>query len=141
MDMDAVFDRYRVVLKEKYARMDSALETFRRALPELLRETDLPTPKHISRAGIVSVTDLTTAMWKQDVALGTTMETVRIEWTLSLSGFHFTIRERITDRVPVHYQCASRDFTIPREFVDKACALRHDRRLPFNRWEAHLYTY
>ena len=141
MTFDELISNYRVVIQKKYEMIDAAVEAFREAFPGVMRDAALPMPASIRRPGSGTVHDLITVSWNQEVARQTAMVTVRIEWTVSLHGFHFAIRD---PRDPNNYdlnQEVREDFSIPSWFVPKAQALMADVGLPTNRWEARIYTY
>lgn len=143
MTFDELINNYRVVLKKKYELIDSAVEAFRAAFPSVVRDAGLPMPTSIPRPGVGTVHDLVTASWRQETpqADGRVMVTVRIEWVVSIHGFHFAIRDPRNRNEYYMNQEAREDFTIPNWFVPKAQALLSDVELAGNHWESHIYTY
>jgi len=140
-----LIDRYRVVLQERFARMEHALERYRAALTELLPACGLPDPQVVDRVGYGSGRDLSTVAWRQEVpaarATGATTVVVRVEFTVSLTGFHCTVRDPRDEKAPVLYDHTQREYELPRIFVDLARKLAEDPALPRARWDATIYTF
>lgn len=136
--------QYRVVLQERHARMLTALERYELALTALLPATGLPDPRVVARAGHATAQDLATVAWRQEVAAkratGDTTVIVRVELTVSLTGFHCAVRDPRSETTPVRYEHTQRDFALPRLFVDLAKQLADDATLPHARWDATIYT-
>lgn len=140
-----LIDQYRVVLQERHARMLTALDRYQIALTELLPATGLPDPQVVDRIGAGSGQDLSTVAWRQEVAAkratGATTVVVRVELTVSLTGFHCTVRDPRDEKAPVLYNHTQREYELPRIFVDLARKLAEDPALPRARWDATIYTF
>lgn len=141
MTFDELISNYRVVVKKKYEMIDSAIESFRAAFPSVMRDSGLPMPSNITRPGVGSVHDLVTVSWRQEVARPGSMVTVRIEWTVSIHGFHFAIRDPRNPNAYDMHQDVREDFSVPGWFIPKAQALVTDVDLSKGAWESHIYTY
>jgi hypothetical protein len=141
MTFDELISNYRTILKKKYEMIDSAVESFRTAFPMVVREAGLPMPTNITRPGVGTVHDLVTVSWRQEVARPNVMVTVRIEWTTSIHGFHFSVRDPRDAAAYDMHQEVREDFVVPGWFGTKAGKLMLDPGLPKNRWESHIYTY
>lgn len=143
MTFDELISNYRVVLKKKYELIDTAVESFRASFPSVMRDSGLPMPTSVTRPGIGTVHDLVTVSWRQECAQsdGRTVVTVRIEWTVSIHGFHFSIRDPRNRQAYDMNQEVREDFSVPNWFVPKAQALMADVGLSGNPWESHIYTY
>lgn len=137
--------QYRAILQERYARMEHALDRYSVALTELLLASNLPDPRVVSRVGPGSGQDLSTVSWRQEVAAtrqtGRTTVIVRVEFTVSLTGFHCAVRDPRSETSPVRYEHTQRDYTLPRQFVALARQLADDPSLPREHWEATIYTF
>ena len=141
MTFDDLIHHYRGVLKEKYERIDHALEAFRALFPGFISASGLPMPAPVTRAGIGSVRDIVTVNWLQEVARPGRMVTVRIDWTVSISAFHFSVRDPRDPQRLNFNEAACPDFQVPEWFIDESQKLIIDKDLPYARWEAKIYTY
>lgn len=141
MTFDDVINQYQGVLREKYARLDRALEAFRLQFPSVVSAAKLPMPSLVPRAGVGSVSDIVTVSWSQEVARPGRMAVVRLDWTVSISAFHLSVRDPRDPTFPHFNEEACSSFKVPQWFIDRALELVAAPDLPFDRWEAKIYTY
>lgn len=141
MNFDDLIQSYRGLLREKYDKLDRALEAFRVEFPGVVSAAGLPLPSVVPRAGSGSASDIVSVAWVQDSAQPGAIARVRIDWTVSISAFHFSVRDPRDPRAPQFDEAASMNFKVPQWFIDRAQQLMSDKALPYDRWEAKIYTY
>ena len=92
-------------------------------------------PIHVPRPGVGSAQDIVTAVWKHDEGK------VCVEWTTSINGFHFSIREAGD---PANYalrQTTRTDYAVEAWFTERAHELATSDSLSFLQWRGSIYTY
>jgi len=145
MSPQELIAEYEKVLQARHTLVCAALNRYQQALGVLLSTCALPAPQVVPRSGVTTGQDLSTVAWTQEAVAerptGKITVILRVEFTVSINGFHCAVRDARDERAPLGYSALQPYWELPEQFLAHALKLANDPALPFSAWRGTIYTY